>query len=170
MMAKRWLVAALLLALGGCGDEADAEPVTVPVPAISSPMNSSPINSSPAPSLPAEAAPEQPAEAAPEQPQPVAEKIDTGIAGFVAIVQARMPEIAVDRRDEEIAGIARRACAALADAEEADAIVAETRTLGTGHARATNRSTARELIRLAIDTVCPDQDRRLDEFSKRDES
>jgi len=140
MMAKRWLVAAaLLLALGGCGDEAGAEPATVPVPATSGAAGAAP-------------------------PQRVAEKIDTGIAGFVAIVQARMPEIAVDRRDEEIAAIAERACAALADAAEADAIVADTRTLGTGDARATNRHTARKLIKLAIDTVCPDQDRRIDEF------
>jgi hypothetical protein len=42
--------------------------------------------------------------------------------------------------------------------------VAETRSLGTPDAEATDQATARELVKLAIDTTCPDQDRRVDEF------
>jgi hypothetical protein len=80
------------------------------------------------------------------------------------VVRERLPEIAVDRRDEEIEEIADRACAALADAGDAGAVVASTRSLGTADAEATDRATARELIKLAIDTTCPDQDRRVDEF------
>ena len=85
-------------------------------------------------------------------------------AGFAEVVRERLPEIAVDRRDEEIEEIADRACAALADAGDAGAVVASTRSLGTADAEATDRATARELIKLAIDTTCPDQDRRVDEF------
>lgn len=162
MMAKQWLAAtALLLALGGCGEEAAAEPATVPVPATTSEAPPPP----PA-KLPVEAAtstPDPRRTTAPKLP-PIEEVAGTGTDVFVAAVQSRLPEIALDRRDEEIAEIAERACAALLAAEEADEIVAETRTLGTGRPKATDRATARELIRLAIDTVCPDQDRRIGEF------
>jgi hypothetical protein len=158
MMAKRWLMAAaLLLALGGCGDEVDAEPATVPVPATSSEAPA-------APAVVASSTPSTHAAVRATKPGPVVEKIGTGVKGFVAVVQARMPEIALDRRDEEIAAIAEQACASLADGKEAGRIVAETRTLGTGEAKATDRAGARELIKLAIDTVCPDQDRRIYEF------
>ena len=85
-------------------------------------------------------------------------------AGFAEVVRDRVPEIAVDRRDEEIQAIADQACADLAGGEDADAVVAGTRTLGTSDAEATDQATARELIKLAIDTTCPDQDRRVDEF------
>lgn len=161
MMAKRWLMTvALLLALGGCGDEADAEPATVPVPATSS---AAPAD----PAMVASSTPPRHAAATTvrtTKPGPVEEKTGTGIEGFVAVVQARMPEIAMDRRDEEIAAIAEQACASLADGKEAGRIVAETRTLGMGETKATDRAGARELIKLAIDTVCPDQDRRIYEF------
>jgi hypothetical protein len=79
-------------------------------------------------------------------------------------VQARVPDVAVDRRDEEIGAIAQQACASLAAGKSAAALVAETRSLGTADAEATDQATARELIKLAIDTVCPDQDGRVDEF------
>jgi hypothetical protein len=88
----------------------------------------------------------------------------TAAEGFVAVVRGRLPEIAVDRRDDEIQAIADQACGALADGSEADEIVTGTRALGTPDAEATDPATARELIKLAIDTTCPDQDRRVDEF------
>jgi hypothetical protein len=167
MMAKRWLVAAaLLLTLGGCGDDTDAVPATVPVPATSSEAPAGPVviaRGSAAPG-PAVVASSTRAARRVTKPGPIEENTHTGTAGFVAVVQARMPEIAVDRRDEEIAAIAEQACASLADGRRADSIVAETRTLGTGGPKTTDRSSARELIRLAIDQVCPDQDRRIDEF------
>jgi hypothetical protein len=43
-------------------------------------------------------------------------------------------------------------------------VIAETRTLGTADAEATDEATARELVKLAIDTVCLDQAKRVDEF------
>ena len=85
-------------------------------------------------------------------------------AGFVDVVRAQLPDVAVDRRDEELQAVADQACAALADGKDADGIVAQTRSLGTADAEATDQATARELIKLAIDTTCPDQDRRVDEF------
>ena len=88
----------------------------------------------------------------------------TASAGFAEVVRNRVPEVAVDRRDEEIQAIADQACADLAGGEDADAVVAGARTLGTSDAEATDQATARELIKLAIDTTCPDQDRRVDEF------
>jgi predicted small lipoprotein YifL len=90
--------------------------------------------------------------------------VESASAGFVDVVRAKLPDIAVDRRDEELQAVADRACAALADGTGADAIVAETRSLGTPDAEATDQATARELVKLAIDTTCPDQDRRVDEF------
>jgi len=85
-------------------------------------------------------------------------------AGFVDVVRAQLPDVAVDRRDEELRAVADQACAALADGTDGDEIVARTRSLGTQDAEATDQATARELIKLAIDTTCPDQDRRVDEF------
>jgi ABC-type glycerol-3-phosphate transport system substrate-binding protein len=146
MMAKRWLVAAvlLLLPLGGCGNEPEAEPATVPVPATSS--------AAAVPSRTAVAATRTPTAQAARQ----AEKKAPG--GFVAVVQREVPGLAMDHRDEEIAAIAEQACAALAAGRSAGAVVAGVRTYGT------DRATARKLIRLAIETVCPEQDRRADDF------
>jgi hypothetical protein len=154
-MARRWLVAAVaLLALGGCGDEPAAEPATVPVPATSSadpvPSRAAGVASRTAAAHAATA----PTRAAPN----VEEKFPAGPAGFVAVVRREMPDVALDHRDEEIAAIAEQACAALAAGRPADAVVAAVRTYGT------DQATARELVKLAIDTVCPEQDRRVDEF------
>lgn len=79
-------------------------------------------------------------------------------SGFVAAVQNRLPEVAVDHRDEEIAAIAGQACTSLAAGAGARTIVAGTERFGTDEA------TAHKLIRMAIDNVCPDQDRRIEEF------
>ena len=141
-MTKRWLAAAaLVLALGGCGDDDVTTPVNVPVPTATS--------------------------AAPEPAATVTASSGRSAGGpdaFVAAVRRALPEVAADRRDEEIAAIAEQACSALAGGGDADTVVAHTRTLGTLDAEATDQATARELIKLAIDTVCPGQDRRVDEF------
>ncbi|WP_158647558.1 DUF732 domain-containing protein [Actinoplanes sp. ATCC 53533] len=143
-MAKRWLITAvLLLALGGCGDEPEAEPATVPVPATSS--------DAPAPARPPVVA----GQTAVRQSATEAEK---SAAGFVTIVQRELPGVAVDHRDEEIAALAEQACAALAAGRSADAVMAGVRAFGT------DRASARELVRLAVGTVCPAQDRRIGEF------
>lgn len=165
MMAQRWLVAAaLLIALGGCGDDAGTRPATVPAPATSS--------AAPAPTTPALAAgrhraapaatgtptseprPEPRSGRGPGRPRAVA----MGAPGFVAAVQKRLPGVAVDHRDDEIAEIAGEACGSLAAGDGARAVVAGTERYGTDEA------TAHTLIKLAIDNVCPDQDRRIEEF------
>lgn len=141
-MRKIWLVAAATaLTLAGCGD--DAGPAPAPV------VTGGTTAASPA-------APTDP----PAQQGTGAEPA----AQFVSVVRDRVPEVAVDRRDDEIAAVAEQACASLADGTDADAIVERTRSLGTADAEAVDQATARELIKLAIDTVCPDQDRRVDEF------
>jgi Protein of unknown function (DUF732) len=107
-----------------------------------------------------------PATTAPAEPsaQSATPAPATASAAFAEVVRDRVPEVAVDRRDEEIQAIADQACADLAGGKDADAVVAATRSLGTADAEATDQATARELIKLAIDTTCPDQDRRVDEF------
>ena len=136
-MTTRWLAAtALVLALAGCGDDdAGTKPADVPAPEVAVTRSSS------APTATA-----------------------GGIDAFVAAVRQALPEVAADRRDEEVAAIAEQACSALAGGEEADAVVTRARTLGTLDAEATDHATARELVKLAIDTVCPAQSRRADEF------
>jgi hypothetical protein len=141
-MRKLWLVAAAtVLILAGCGD--DPEPATGP-PATGTTATGAP------------AATEEPSAQTGTGAEPAAE--------FASVVRDRVPEVAVDRRDDEIAAVARQACASLASGKEADALVDETRSLGTADAEATDQATARELIKLAIDTVCPEQSGRVDEF------
>ncbi|MEV4704220.1 hypothetical protein [Actinoplanes sp. NPDC049316] len=135
-MTKRLLAAAmLLLAVGGC-DDATTPQATAPAPAATTPA------SEPAATTRAASGPD----------------------AFVAGVRGNLPEVAKDRPDDEIAAVAARACTGLGKGDDADAIVTQTRTLGTADAEAIDQATARELIKLAIDTVCPDQDRRVDEF------
>jgi hypothetical protein len=108
---------------------------------------------------------EAPTDAAPtDTGQDAADPAGDGAAAFVATVRDRLPEIAADRRDEEISGIAVQACAELAAGRPADRIVSATRSLGTLDAEATDQATARELIKLAIDKVCLDQAKRVDQF------
>jgi hypothetical protein len=103
-------------------------------------------------------------EPAPSSPAAPVTEATTATAGFVDAVRVRLPAVAVDRRDEEIQAVADQACAGLAGGTDAGRIVTDTRSLGTPDAAATDPATARELIRLAIDTTCPDQDRRAGEF------
>jgi hypothetical protein len=156
MMARRWLITAvLLLTLGGCGDEPEAEPATVPVPATTS---AAPVPASPSVLASRVAVAVSPARTAPRATPKAAGRDRADPAEFVAVVQRTMPALALDRRDEEIAALAQQACASLAAGRSAGAVVAEVRTFGTDQAG------ARELVKLAIDTVCPQQDRRVDEF------
>jgi hypothetical protein len=174
-MTKRWLTvvaAALVLATAGCGDD-KAEPGNVPVPATSS------ASAPGASSSPASAQAQAPADDPTEDPD-VADTADPGAdddtdasvpddaapgsGDFVSVVKQKLPQVAADRRDEEIALVAEQACAGLSAGLSADQVTAETRTLGTQDAEATDEATARELVKLAIDTVCLDQAKRVDEF------
>ena len=147
-MRRLWpVVAATVLMLAGCGEDdraAEAGPGTATAATAATAAGSSP-------------------EGAPAAGATV-ESARAGAAGFVSVVRERLPEVAVDRRDDEIAAVAGQACASLAAGDDAETVVAGTRSLGTADAEAVDHATARELIKLAIDTVCPDQDRRVDEF------
>jgi hypothetical protein len=141
-MRRLWpVLAATMLALSGCGGD-DTEPADVPAPPAAGPSGAavSPVT----------------------EPTPAAG--GGGTQAFVDTVRRLVPEAATDRRDDEIVAVAQQACTSLAAGEDADAVVAGTRSLGTLDAEAVDHATARELIKLAIDTVCPDQDRRVDEF------
>lgn len=142
----------LLLATGGCGsgDEEPpaaefvaATPVTVDTTAGTAPE---PVRKAP---------PVRAAEPQKQQKPPPA--LDP--AAFVRVVQASVPELAVDRRDEEIAAVAEQSCSSLAAGQDADTLVTETRNTA-----AVDRATARELIKLSIGTVCPAQQKRAREF------
>jgi hypothetical protein len=92
----------------------------------------------------------------PPSPSSPAPPVESAGAGFVDVVRAELPDIAVDRRDDELQAIADQACAALADGTGADGIEAQTRSLGTQDAEATDQGTARQLVKLAIGTTCPE--------------
>jgi ABC-type phosphate transport system substrate-binding protein len=153
-MTTRWLLTtttALALAataLAGCGTDDAATPAT----ASTQPTTAAPTTAG---STPATTADGQTSGA------PAGEG---GSARFVAVVRDKLPGVAADRRDEEIGLIAEEACAGLSGGKSADEVVAQARTLGTVDAEATDHATARELIKLAIDTVCPGQAKRVDDF------
>lgn len=161
-MAGRWVVAAvaLVVTLGGCGDDTEDEPAIVPVPVTS---GASPVPSGSAVVAAATATGGTGASAAPTAAAPVRTSADgaataAGLAGFVAVVQREMPELIMDRRDEEIATLAQQACDSLGAGRSAGAVVDEVRTYGA------DRAAARELVKLAITTACPAQHRRATEF------
>jgi len=159
MRRLRWALPAVVLVLAACGDDDEVKPADVPAPV--------PVESTATPDLTVTTTTPAAAKPAPATRKPTlkpAAPTGGGLAAFVRVVQSRTPEIALDRRDAEIEAIAQQACASLAAGKKSDALVAETRALGTADAEATDQATARELIKLAIDTVCPDQRDRVDEF------
>ena len=88
----------------------------------------------------------------------------TGMKQFISTVRARVPEVAKGRADAEIAAVGIAACTNLKAGRSADEIVTVTRSLGTLDAQAVDDATARELVKLAIDTMCPGEKDRVDEF------
>jgi hypothetical protein len=83
---------------------------------------------------------------------------------FVVVVRHELPDVAAGRTDAELTAVAATACEGLATGAGADNVTADAQSLGTLDAAATDPATARELVKLAIDTVCPDQAARVDEF------
>ncbi|PRY33460.1 DUF732 domain-containing protein [Pseudosporangium ferrugineum] len=148
-----WAATVLLLATGGCSSGGEAEPATVPVPVTTATTT----GGAPSRALATESTP---AANRPRAPEPAA--ADPG--AFIGTFREKLPELALDRRDDEIALIAEQACASLAANAPAGTVVAGTRSLGTIDAEATDQATAREIIKLAIDTACPGQSRRVTEF------
>jgi hypothetical protein len=135
VMTKRWLVAAALITtLTGC-----TEP-TAATPTLESTA----------------AAPAQPGKHARQ-----ARAAAGGTTAFVAAVQRGFPALTVDRRDDELAAVAEQACADLTAGRDSATVLAGVRRLD---ATAIDDRIARRLVHLAVNTVCPDQDRRIGEF------
>ena len=148
-MSRHWLAATLitLMALVGCSADGDVEAGDAsPTP---TPTSSS-ATATPEDSPSEEASPSTDASAAARE--------------FVAAVREKVPEITTDRTDEEIAAIGLLACQGLSSGQTAEQLIAVAQSLGTLDATATDPATARELVKLAIDTTCPDQAGRVDEF------
>lgn len=123
--------AILLSALTGCGD---TDPALAPRQVVTR--------------VPPESAPPAGiAEAGPE-PAPTRLGAGTGLDRFVAAVQAKLPDVALDRRDEEIEELGRQACAALAAGKKTASVAGELRSLGVTEAD------AGKLIALAKSTAC----------------
>lgn len=151
---------ALALSLTACGGDGP-RPSPEPAPARAG------ATAAPATTAPGPEAPSTPPAVAPTAPAPTAAAPDdpvTSPAGFVAVVRAQLPEVAAGRTDDELHAVARQACVDLAAGTPADGVVATVQTLGTLDAEATDAGTARELVKLAIDTDCLDQAARVDEF------
>jgi hypothetical protein len=123
--------AVLLLALTGCGGTG---PALAPREVVTR------VPPEPAP-------PEAPGPAGP-QPATTRPGAGTGLDRFVAAVQARLPDVALDRRDEEVEELGRQACTALAAGKKTASVAGELRNLGVGEAD------ARELVALAKGTAC----------------
>jgi len=73
----------------------------------------------------------------------------SGLDRFVAAVQAKLPGVALDRRDEEVEELGRQACASLAAGKKTATVIGDLRNLGIGEAD------ARELMVVAKKTACP---------------
>ncbi|XVV09311.1 DUF732 domain-containing protein [Actinoplanes sp. CA-131856] len=71
------------------------------------------------------------------------------LRAFVAAVQRDLPDVAIDRRDEEVAAFGEQACRGLAAGKKAPAVVREFRAQGVSSAQ------AKRLFALASNTVCP---------------
>jgi hypothetical protein len=151
-----------VLPLAACGDDRAAVSVPAPVPIVSE-TTTEPPAAEPSVTTTVAANPARTTTHRAAGPA-TGSAAGGGLPAFVRDVQATAPEIAIDRRDEEIEAIAQQACASLAAGKKAKALIAETRALGTPDAEATDQATARELIKLAIDTVCTDRVGRIDEF------
>jgi hypothetical protein len=72
-----------------------------------------------------------------------------GLDRFVAAVQVRLPDVALDRRDDEIADLGQQACDQLAAGKKTAAVAGSLAEPGVSDAD------ARALVALARDTACP---------------
>jgi hypothetical protein len=158
-MTRRWLAAAtLVMALAGCADE-ELAPAEIPVPATGAAEASPSAIPAVRAATHVAAVPRATKTKMTAGEQTNAGSGSRGLDGFVAGVRTRVPEVALDRRDEEIEEIAQQACAGLKGGKTAAAVVAQAAKLA-----GVDKPPAAELIKLAIDTVCPNQQDRAGEF------
>ncbi|MFI6077902.1 DUF732 domain-containing protein [Actinoplanes sp. NPDC051343] len=142
----------LLVGLAGCGHEPRTETVVAPAAAATGVPREA---ASGEPALAAESP--APQAAVPEKPAPKkkpAAKADPAVIGgaaldrFVAAVQQRLPEVALDRRDEEVEDLGEQACDALKGGRSATAAAGGVVEQGVTPAD------ARMLVGLAKDNLC----------------
>jgi hypothetical protein len=134
----------VLFALAGC-DHAPPRPATEPVPAATA-VPKETATESPAASLPSPAL-SSPAAAKP----PVDVDAGSGSAGldrFVAAVRRKLPDVVLDRRDEEVEDLGKQACDAFKGGRSATAVARA--VAGEGVAPAD----ARTLVGLARTDLC----------------
>jgi hypothetical protein len=82
----------------------------------------------------------------------LARKVPPHVAGpdhFLAAVQQKLPEVALDRRDEEVEDLGEQACQALATGRSATTAAGEVAEQGVAPAD------ARTLVALARNDLCP---------------
>jgi hypothetical protein len=139
----------VLLAVAGCGH--DPEPKTVAAPAAADTgvppeavSEAPPVTHSPAPKATVSKKPVHKA----TPPAAVAAGGSAGVDRFVAAVQRKLPEVALDRRDEEVEDLGRQACAALGAGRSATVAAGEVAEQGVAP------SDARTLVGLAKDDLC----------------
>jgi len=120
--------------LGGCSGNADT-PSAVPPSGTAEPVPQ--VTDS---QLPLVSRPPSPLSAEPDR-----------LDRFAAAVREQLPEVAMDRRDEEVEAFGEQACRALAAGEKAPAVAGEISSQGVTSAD------ARKLVALAGSTACPDR-------------
>lgn len=140
---------ALLVTLTGCGHGSTPKTVAAPEAAATNvplePASEPPaVTASPAPQA-------SKATASPKPSHKTSTSAVAGAAGlerFVTAVQRKLPQVALDRRDEEVQDLGNQACAALGSgrsATDAAGVVAE---------QGVAPSDARALVGLAKDDLC----------------
>lgn len=156
------LVALGLFALSACGDEGTNVPSLPDPGTVASRL---PTN---LPSLPTNLPTTLPPP--PSLPSNLPTKLPTRLPGiegmqkYTSTVKAQVPEAASGRTDAEIAAVGLQSCGLLKADRPAAEVIERTRSLGGLDAEAVDEATARELVKLAIDTICLDEKSRVDEF------
>jgi Protein of unknown function (DUF732) len=138
----------LLVAVAGCGHDPEPKTVAAPAAAVTdvppqaateapavthSPAPKATVSKKPAPKVKAKAAEAE---------------SGAGLDRFVAAVQQKLPDVALDRRDEEVEDLGQQACAALGAGRSATAAAGEVADEGVTPAA------ARALVGLARADLC----------------
>ena len=141
----------VLLGTAACGSPARSAAVPVPAASAGPVLNPVPETTTTA----AQAAAPRPRHTAhaPKAAAPAATTDagsgDAGLDRFVAAVQQHLPDVALDRRDEEVEALGQEACAGLRAGKTDTAVAGE---IG---AEDVTPADARKLVTLARSTACP---------------
>jgi len=142
----------LVMALAGCGHDSASESVVgsaAAAPAV--PLESAseePAVTGGSTAVEAPTATVSPKPARTASPSAAAASGSAGLDRFVAAVQRKLPDVALDRRDEEVEDLGEQACAALGHGRSATAVTDEVAAQGVTPAD------AKMLVGLARDNLC----------------